>query len=104
MPLTCSARGSSSALSYVDVDDAETRAVRAITQTLPSAGKTSFNLVVLRSPEVLNIIQGLGYSGARILVIDAQNRVRAETGSYTMSEIAKPTTPAGRRPPVAGST
>ncbi len=60
--------------------------IRAITQTLPTAGKSSFNLVVLRSPEVLNIIQGLGYSGARILVIDAQNRVRAETGSFTMSE------------------
>ncbi len=73
-------------LSYVDVDDPQTRAIRAITQTLPSAGKTSFNLVVLRSPEVLNIIQGLGYSGARILVIDAQNRVRAETGSFTMSQ------------------
>ena len=73
-------------LAYGDVDDSETRAIRGITQTLPSAGKTSFNLVVLRSPEVLNIIQGLGYSGARILVIDAQNRVRAETGSFTMSE------------------
>jgi dedicated sortase system histidine kinase len=73
-------------LSFVDVDDPDTRAIRAITQTLPSAGKTSFNLVVLRSPEVLKIIQGLGYSGARILVIDAQNRVRAETGTFTMNE------------------
>ena len=82
----CSDRASSSACRYVDVDDPETRAIRAITQTLPTAGKSSFNLVVLRSPEVLNIIQGLGYSGARILVIDAQNRVRAETGTFTMSE------------------
>lgn len=68
-------------LSFVDVDDPDTREIRAITQTLPTAGKKSFNLVVLRSPEVLNIIQGLGYSGARIMVIDPQNRVRAETGS-----------------------
>jgi len=73
-------------LSYVDVDDPDSRAIRAIIQTLPKAGKTSFNLVVLRSPEVLKIIQGLGYSGARILVIDTQNRVRAETGSFTMSD------------------
>ncbi len=86
MPLTMLGSRRFFGLSYVDVDDAETRAVRAITQTLPTAGKSSFNLVVLRSPEVLNIIQGLGYSGARILVIDAQNRVRAETGSFTMSE------------------
>jgi signal transduction histidine kinase len=68
-------------LSFVDVDDEDTREIVAITQTLPTAGKESFNLVVLRSPELLNIIQGLGYSGARILVIDAQKRVRAETGS-----------------------
>lgn len=78
-------------LSYVDVDDPQARTIRTITQTLPSAGKTSFNLVVLRSPEVLNIIQGLGYSGARILVIDALNRVRAETGSFTMSQDQKVT-------------
>ncbi len=86
MPLSMLGSRKFFGLSYVDVDDGESRAIRAITQTLPSAGKSSFNLVVLRSPEVLNIIQGLGYSGARILVIDAQNRVRAETGSFTMSE------------------
>lgn len=69
-------------LSVVDVDDPETREIRSITQTLPTAGPESFNLVVLRSPEVLNIIHGLGYAGARILVVDRQRRVRAETGSY----------------------
>ncbi|MEJ2089924.1 MAG: ATP-binding protein, partial [Gammaproteobacteria bacterium] len=68
-------------ISFVDVDDPDTRAVVRTTQTLPTAGKESFNLVVLRSPELLNIIQGLGYSGARILVIDAERRVRAETGA-----------------------
>ena len=70
-------------VSVVDVDDAESREINTIAQTLPKAGKQSFNLVVLRSPELLNIIQGLGYSGARIMVIDAQKRVRAETGSYS---------------------
>ncbi len=69
-------------LSFVDVDDPETRAIRAITQTLPTAGKEGFNLVIYRSPEVLEIIEGLGYSGAHIRVIDAQRRVRADTGGY----------------------
>ena len=73
-------------VAYVDVDDPVTRAVRSVAQTLPKAGKTSFNLVVLRSPEVLKIIQGLGYSGARILVIDREKRVRAETGTFKMAE------------------
>jgi len=45
--------------------------------------------VVLRSPELLSIIQGLGYSGARILVIDAQKRVRAETGSSLPTQESK---------------
>jgi len=75
-------------VAFADVDDAETRAVRMLTQTLPKAGKTSFNLVVLRSPEVLKIIEGLGYSGARILVIDREKRVRAETGTFTITESA----------------
>ena len=70
------------AVSAADVDDAQTRQLANLTQTLPKAGKESFNLVVLRSPEVLNIIQGLGYSGAHILVIDAQQRVRAESGTH----------------------
>jgi dedicated sortase system histidine kinase len=85
-------------VSVVDVDDPETREIHTIAQTLPKAGKQSFNLVVLRSPEVLNIIQGLGYSGARILVIDAQKRVRAETGSYRTDLMStKATTPEGSR-------
>ncbi len=70
-------------ISVADVDDPQTREIVSLAQTLPKAGKESFNLVVLRSPEVLNIIEGLGYSGARILVIDAEQRVRAETGAHT---------------------
>jgi two-component system, OmpR family, sensor histidine kinase ChvG len=77
-------------ISYVDVDDPQSRTIRAITQTLPQADKTSFNLVVLRSPDVLNIIQGLNYSDKRILVIDAQNRVRAETGSVVRAAEEQP--------------
>lgn len=69
------------AVMWVDVDDPVDREVEQITQTLPTAGKESFELVVFRSAELLDIIEGLGYSGARILVLDSQKRVRAETGS-----------------------
>ena len=74
-------------LMVVDVDDPNRREIAHRTQTLPKAGKESFNLVVLRSPEVLNIIQGLGYSGARILVIDSQQRVRAEIGALDAGDL-----------------
>lgn len=76
-------------LAYADVDDPVTRQIRQITQTLPTAGKESFNLVVLRSAEVLNIIEGLGYAGARILVIDPQMRMRAETGTNPGDEATR---------------
>ena len=68
-------------MTFVDVDDASARDTVRRTRTLPSAGKESFDLVVLGTPEVRNIVQGLGYSGARILVIDNQARVRAEAGA-----------------------
>ena len=69
------------AVMWADVDDPVERELERITQTLPTAGKESFELVVFRSAELLNIIEGLGYAGARILVLDSQKRVRAETGS-----------------------
>ena len=71
-------------VAFADVD-APTREMRAITQTLPTGGKESFNLVILRSPELLKVIEGLGYSGSRILIIDLERRVRAETGSHTIA-------------------
>ena len=69
-------------LAVVDVDNEESRAIESITGTLPSAGREAFGLVLLKSPEVLRIVEGLGYSGANIQVIDNQRRVRAEVGSY----------------------
>ena len=68
-------------MTFIDVDDVVDREVVANTQTLPPTEKQNFNLVVLRTPEVRKIVQGLGYAGARILVIDSQQRVRAEAGS-----------------------
>lgn len=74
-------------LAKVDVDDPETRVVSSVTGSLPSAGTEAFGLVLLKSPEVLKIVEGLGYSGALIQVIDARKRVRAEVGSYVGTEI-----------------
>ncbi len=76
-------------LAVVDVDNSETRVIESITGTLPAAGKEAYGLVLLKSPEVLRIIEGLGYSGANIQVIDAQRRVRAEVGSYDASPTQK---------------
>jgi len=88
MPLSMMGSRSGFAVSFADVDNQESREIRSVVQTLPKGDKESFNLVVFRSPQVLNIIQGLGYSGARIQVIDSQRRTRAETGSYGSTDVA----------------
>ena len=66
-------------LAVVDVDNPDTRAIESITGTLPSAGREAYGLVLLKSPEVLRIIEGLGHSGASIQVIDAQRRAVSYT-------------------------
>ena len=67
-------------LSFVDVDDASARAIRASTHTGES------NLVAFRSPELLSIVEGLGYSDMRILVVDSEHRIRVETGTFRTTD------------------
>lgn len=76
-------------LDVVDVDDPQTRTISSIVGTLPSAGEDAFGLVVLKSPEVVRIVQGLGYAGARIQVIDTEGRIRAEVGGYNDNRIQR---------------
>ena len=72
-----SAARSGFTLTFVDVDDPETRTIRATIGTLADS-----DLVVHRSPEVLKILEDLGFSGMGIRIIDAQRNVRAEVGGY----------------------
>lgn len=83
MPFSLLGSRRSFGLSFVDVDDPDARAVRAITQTLPkSEAKESFNLVAFRDPDLLKDLERLRYSDMHLRIIDAQQRIRAETGSY----------------------
>jgi two-component system sensor histidine kinase ChvG len=75
-------------LVVVDVDDQDTRVVESLTATLPSDGKEAFGLVLLKSPEVLRIVEGLGYSGANIQVIDRQGRIRVDEGGSQLVRTA----------------
>lgn len=76
-------------LAFVDVDDPDSRAIRAVTHTLPtSQNRENFGLVTVRSPEAQKIIDGLAYADLYIRVIDAERVIRAETGSYRMTEAA----------------
>ena len=88
-----SAARSGFALSFVDVDDPVTRAIRTVTETLTDA-EDGPNLVVHRSPDVLNILEGLGFSGMRIRIIDANRHVRADVGGYRTEDQPRQASPA----------
>ena len=64
-------------IAFVDVDDPRQRTIRDVVHTGES------NLAAYRSPVLLKLLEGLGYSAMHILVIDTEGRVRAETGSFS---------------------
>ncbi len=78
-------------VSFVDVDDPGVRDIRAVTTTAPSVGQSS-NLLVVRSPELLQRLDGLGYQGMLIRIIDAQDQKRAERGALRVDDRSTPAT------------
>jgi two-component system sensor histidine kinase ChvG len=67
----------------VDVDDSETRELRAQISTYPQAENTQPGRVLLASPEVTQLLRGLNQPNSRIWVIDKQQQVRAVVGGLT---------------------
>ena len=76
-------------VSFVDVDDEATPDIRAVTTTAPSADQSS-NLLVVRSPELLQRLDGRGYQGMLIRIIDAQEQKRAERGALRVDDGSTP--------------
>lgn len=79
LPIENMAHGRGFAVSFVDVDDPDSRLQRAVTIAQPDSEQTQFNLVVLRSIEAMNLIEGLGYVDTKVVVYDQQMRVRGES-------------------------
>ncbi len=67
-------------LSVVDVDEPQQRHIRAVVATLPKEWSGALNRVIVRSPDLERILQGLGRSDASICVVDRYRRVRAVLG------------------------
>lgn len=80
IPTELLAESTTMGFAFVDVDDQETREIRSITRSLPTSGRGSFNLVLLKSTELLSILDGLGFSDGRVTVIDSESRMRAASG------------------------
>ena len=78
-PLSLMGTNRDFAIAFVDVDDPETREARATVRTVSSTDSESFNLVIHRSAQTVDLIERLGYVNTRILVVDSQQRTRGET-------------------------
>lgn len=68
-------------LSVVDVDDPQTRALTAVVGTSGVSSEQELGSVLVPSPEIKDIIRGLGRSRSRIWVLDVNRRVLAQAGS-----------------------
>ncbi|NNG13564.1 MAG: hypothetical protein HKM22_00220 [Gammaproteobacteria bacterium] len=73
-------------ISVADVDDVDSRQVDAEIGSLPSQWSNELNVLVVRSPELENILRGLARSDAHIWVVDRQQRVRASVGGEFLYE------------------
>ena len=80
MPFSTFGSRSYFGFSFVDVDDSQTTAIRTIVHTGDS------NLAVYRDPALLKTLEGLGYSDMRIVMVDAERRIRADVGSFRTGE------------------
>ena len=67
----------------VDVDDDDTRELRALISTYPQAENTQPGRVLLTSPEITQLIRGLNQPNSRIWIIDKQQQVRAVVGGLS---------------------
>jgi len=65
----------------VDVDDPETRTLVAELGTGGTASRDQLGTVLVPSPEISDLIRGLGRSRSRIWVLDVNRRVLAHAGS-----------------------
>jgi len=62
------------------VDNVNERSIKAIVATLPKQWSSELNRLIVRSPELERILEGLGRSDASICVVDQYRRVRAVLG------------------------
>lgn len=80
IPLTRFGRHRGLYLAVADVDDRSDRQVKTVLGTLPATGSGQLNHLVLRSPELERILQGLQRAQARVWIVDRLQRVRAMLG------------------------
>jgi two-component system sensor histidine kinase ChvG len=74
----------------VDVDDPETRTLVGQLETGGTAERASLGTVLVPSPEISDLVRGLGRARSRIWVLDVNRRVLAQAGSLHPPAVAVP--------------
>lgn len=67
----------------IDVDDQETRELKARISTYPLAENNEPGRVLLTSPELTSLLRGLNQPNSRIWILDDQQQVRAVVGGLS---------------------
>lgn len=78
------------AFAIADVDDTSQREVKSVMSTINPEMIAQLNRVLVRSPEIERILQGLDRPNARIWVVDQFQRVRALTGALQARVLPEP--------------
>ena len=71
-------------ISVANVNSDTERGIDSIIGTLSGDGAGSLNKLIIRSPELDRIIQGLGYADSNVCIVDQFRRVRAVLGSNAL--------------------
>jgi signal transduction histidine kinase len=67
-------------ISVADVNNKKQRKTETIVASLPPNGSETLNKLIIRSPELDKIINGLGYADTNICIVDQFSRVRVVLG------------------------
>ncbi len=63
------------------------RSIDALTGTFPTLGDNPYNLMVLRSPQLEDILNSIATSNSRVWILDGDRRVRAISGNLEQTSM-----------------
>lgn len=78
-------------IAVADAYSKEERSINALTGTFPTLGNSPYNLMVLRSPQLEDILNSIAATNARVWILDGDRRVRAISGN--LEQLSRPNKP-----------
>jgi len=85
IPLELMGNNKQLGIAVADAHNVEDQKINAMTGTFPTLDGSPYNLMVLRSPKLEDILEGIAITKARIWILDNDRRVRAISGQLSGS-------------------